>query len=468
MNKKITEDFRVRLMVAAVVISLLLIFSRGISTGLDIQGGSLIQIQTERSLSASEMDQVVMIMDQRLRGGLGVRDVSVVPWGEEFIIIKIAGVSPEDAEKLLGKPGRLVVRVGDFIAFTGDELKRVDPFGKNTRSGGWGVPFTLSDQAAEKFRDVAVATDFDRVYMYMDEETGIRILSDQEVGEDILKDLGYEGKIVTASSNLTGFAATITLDVTLDELGERGKERIEGVLEDRGVDVRNITYARTGLVNAAPISPGLQAELAAGQVVKGLIIETGSGEDGRLEAKRIEAILRSGALPIKVSVVGTYGISPTLGAGFARNALLAGFLAFLGVAAVVFLRYRKPVLVLPILVTGLSEVIIILGVASLIRWDIDMPAIAGIIAAVGTGVDDQIVILDEILLETAGRVRTRISKAFFIVMGTYFTLVAAMVPLFIIALGMLEGFAVTTIIGATAGVFITRTAFARIVEYSMN
>ncbi|MFQ5815232.1 MAG: protein translocase subunit SecD, partial [Candidatus Hydrothermarchaeaceae archaeon] len=110
-------------------------------------------------------------------------------------------------------------------------------------------------------------------------------------------------------------------------------------------------------------------------------------------------------------------------------------------------------------------IILILGVASLIRWDIDLPAIAGIIAAVGTGVDNQIVILDEILLEKERSVRHRIKNAFFIVMGSYLTIVAAMIPLFLIALGMLEGFAVTTIIGATSGVFITRPAFARIVEY---
>ncbi|MDI6655424.1 MAG: protein translocase subunit SecD, partial [Candidatus Hydrothermarchaeota archaeon] len=94
-------------------------------------------------------------------------------------------------------------------------------------------------------------------------------------------------------------------------------------------------------------------------------------------------------------------------------------------AAVVYIRYRKPEFVLPILITGSSEILIILGVASLIRWDIDLPAIAGIIAAVGTGVDNQIVILDEILMEKEKSMRARMKGAFFIVIGSWMTLMAA-------------------------------------------
>jgi len=465
---KIKADRKVRLLVICVAISLILIFTRGISTGLDLQGGSLLQIRTERPLTPSEMDQVSAIMDQRLRGGLGVRDISVVPWGEEFLIIKIAGVSPEEAEILLGKPGKLVVRIGNVTAFTGAELARVDPYGKGTRSGGWGVPFTISEEGAERFRDAAIESDFDRVYMYLDEGTLITVTTGQELDDGLLEDLEPFGRAEMSKlpGNITGYTAVIAIDVSLEDLGERNEEKITELLD--GYGIRDITFDRSGLVNDAPLSPSLQAELGAGQVIRGLVLETGGGEEGRQEARRIEAILRSGALPIKVGIVGTYGISPALGAGFTKSAITAGILAFLGVAGLVYLRYRKPIFVLPILATGASEIIMILGVASLIRWDIDMPAIAGIIAAVGTGVDHQIVILDEILLERERSVRHRIKNAFFIVMGSYLTIVAAMIPLFIIALGMLEGFAVTTIIGATMGVFIARPAFAKTVEYLLK
>jgi preprotein translocase subunit SecD len=121
--------------------------------------------------------------------------------------------------------------------------------------------------------------------------------------------------------------------------------------------------------------------------------------------------------------------------------------------------------VLPILVTGFSEIVIILGFASLIKWNIDLPAIAGIIAAVGTGVDNQIVIMDEVMSGDKKSIRYRINSAFFIIICSYLTLLAAMATLFVVGMAMLKGFAVTTIIGATSGVFVTRPAYARIVEY---
>ena len=116
--------------------------------------------------------------------------------------------------------------------------------------------------------------------------------------------------------------------------------------------------------------------------------------------------------------------------------------------------------------TGLSEVVIILGFAALIRWNLDLAAIAGIIAAVGTGVDDQIVITDEVLQGKSADESwvERMKRAFFIIFAAYFTMIVAMLPLWFIGAGVLKGFALTTIIGVTIGVFITRPAFAKIIE----
>jgi preprotein translocase subunit SecD len=463
MMEQIKQDNKVRILAVFVALSLLMIMVNGISTGLDLQGGSVIIIETERPLDAVEMDQVLTIMDERLRGGLGVRDVKVRALGDQHVRIEIAGVAPEDAKKLIGKPGKLEVRIGNVSAFTGDELDRVDPFTYEPRSGGWAVPFTISDEAANKFRDAAVETGFASVYMYMDEGTRITAFtrSEPEGIKDLLKELELTGDINVTVTNLTT-TTVITLDNNREEVGEREHEIID-FLNEFNITSYNVT--RSGLVNDAPLSPSLQAELGAGESVRSLILETGAGDEGRAKARRIEVILRSGALPIKVSIVGSHGVSATLGEDFAKNAILAGIAAFLGVSLFIYARYRNPLIVLPIIVTGFSEIVIILGFASLIRWNIDLPAIAGIIAAVGTGVDNQIVIIDEVLSGDKKSIRYRIKSAFFVIIGSYLTLLAAMATLFVIGMAMLKGFAVTTIIGATSGVFITRPAYARIVEY---
>ena len=360
-------------------------------------------------------------------------------------------------------------------------MERVDPIRLDPGRSTWGVPFVITDDAAKRFSEVAIQTNFAKVYLYMDEGTSITVKSDKElegVGEH-LKSIGFDAEISSVEGNLTGVVTTIQIDKTLEEIGEDGKKKIESILNQSilnqsnqsnatKITIYDISYERTGLVDAKDIGESLKAEIVSGKVVRELVSETGGGDDGREEARRLEVIMRSGALPVKVDIVGSYGVSATLGEGFARSAVIAGIFAFVGVAVFLFLRYKKPVVVAPILITGFSEVAIILGFASAVRWNIDLPAIAGIIAAVGTGVDNQIVIMDGVLSEKQKSMRHRINSAFFIILGSYFTLFAAMLALSLVGMSMLIGFAFTTIVGATSGVFITRPAYARMIEHLLE
>ncbi|VVB82556.1 Protein-export membrane protein SecD [uncultured archaeon] len=134
------------------------------------------------------------------------------------------------------------------------------------------------------------------------------------------------------------------------------------------------------------------------------------------------------------------------------------------VSVIIFLRYRGRSSIAPLIVC-FSEIIIILGIASLIKWDLDLASIAGILAAIGTGVDDQIVILDEARhKEDSANIKQKIKRAFVIIMGAYFVGLVSLLPLLWAGAGLLKGFAVTTIIGISVGVFITRPAFADIIK----
>jgi preprotein translocase subunit SecD len=54
--------------------------------------------------------------------------------------------------------------------------------------------------------------------------------------------------------------------------------------------------------------------------------------------------------------------------------------------------------------------------------------------------------------------------ALFIIFSAFFCTVAAMLPLFWAGAGMLKGFALTTIIGVSVGVLITRPAFSEVIK----
>ncbi|RLF86667.1 preprotein translocase subunit SecD, partial [Thermococci archaeon] len=203
----------------------------------------------------------------------------------------------------------------------------------------------------------------------------------------------------------------------------------------------------------------------------------GSKEDimAMRQAQVVSVVLRSGSLPVKVFVEGVNYIPPTLGEQFRKQVVQAGIVALLVVGLVVYLHYRKARIAIPVILTSLSEVIAILGVAALIRWNLDLPSIAGIIAAIGTGVDQQIVITDELLggrkkekITKRSGVLKRMGRAFFVIWASATTTIVAMSFLFKFFVGGLRGFAFTTILGVLIGILITRPAYAEIAKVLLS
>jgi len=191
-------------------------------------------------------------------------------------------------------------------------------------------------------------------------------------------------------------------------------------------------------------------------------------EEAKAEVQRNQVLLTSGNLPVQLSVESKSTTPPTLGRKFLGYSLYTGLAAIVAVTLVIYFRYRRIEILLPVMLTGCGEILIILGFAAFINWDLDLSGIAGIIASVGTGVNDQIVITDETLKRSTQKrvtsLNERIRRAFFIVLTAGATIIAAMIPLLSIGAGMLKGFAFTTIIGVLIGIIITRPGYAKVIE----
>jgi preprotein translocase subunit SecD len=148
-------------------------------------------------------------------------------------------------------------------------------------------------------------------------------------------------------------------------------------------------------------------------------------------------------------------------------AILAGVLALVTVGLVVYYRYREPYIVLPMVLINASEIIILLGFIALINFQMDLPTIAGLIAVLGTGIDQLVIITDEILHE--GKVPSpnlylkRLTRALAIIVTAAATVVIAMIPLALMDLSTLKGFAIITILGVLVGVIVTRPAYGKII-----
>ncbi|MEF8852883.1 MAG: preprotein translocase subunit SecD [Haloarculaceae archaeon] len=188
------------------------------------------------------------------------------------------------------------------------------------------------------------------------------------------------------------------------------------------------------------------------------------------EARELEISLRAGRLPAPLNFeeARSTELEPALAQRFKTNSLIVGILAVFAVSGMVYLRYRNPRVALPMIVTALSEVVILLGFVSSVQYALNLSHIAGFIAVIGTGVDDLIIIADEILQQgevATGRVfRSRFRKAFWVIGAAAATTIIAMSPLTVLGLGDLSGFAIVTIVGVLVGVLVTRPAYGDILR----
>ena len=403
--KEFVKDKRVMLLIILIMVSIASISVLGIQQGLDLKGGSLIQLKLEEPVDTETMNIVTNVLDKRLNL-FGVQDVKVRPGGDQNVIIEMAGVSPEEVERLIGSPGKFEARIGNEtapVALTGADIQSVSMY--EITDTQWMVPFQVTPSGAQKFAEMAKGLGGEKVYMFLD-----------------------------------------------------------GNLIDKN-------------------PPQLSEELATGKPAVELSI-TGGGanvEEAQEQANQVYTVLKTGSLPVQISITGASTVSPELGDQFLNGAVIAGLLAILVITGMIFIRYRKAILALPIVITCVSEVVIVMGIASIIQWNIDLAAIAGLIASVGTGVDDQIIITDEVLVKQVSgeknkkrrltRVRMSVKNALFIILASAGTLIAAMLPLAYVGfargasgIGTLAGFAFTTIIGVLVGVLITRPAYAKLVE----
>lgn len=392
----------------------------GIKTGLDLSGGARAIIGAEGvELTDQEAKDLADIIANRINY-YGLKDIQISPFsdlsGNNYIRIEIAGATPKDLSSMIESQGKFEAKIGNETVFIGGE------------------------------RDVASVC--------RNDATCARIESCQQDSSG-----SYYCKFVF-SIYLSEEAAKRHADVT-------GKISINSTNPEylsKPLDL----YLDDSLVETLLISKDLKGQVTTQIAISGS--GSGSTEEEAYDAAEenmhnLQTILITGSFPYKLNILKLDVISPNLGSNFTKAIFIAGFVALFSVAVVVFFKYRKIKQSFAVLGIGISEIIITLGVAAFLDINLDLSAIAGILAAIGTGVNDQIVMLDEAKRRTSdSSIKSRIKNAFEIIMGAYLTLVAAMIPLYMVGGGLLKGFASTTIIGLTIGILVTRPAFGEMIK----
>lgn len=390
--------------------------------GLDLSGGTRVILAPQEPVDQEGIEIIIENIERRLNvfglSDLTIRHANDLS-GDDFIVIEIAGANQDEVRDLISAEGRFVGSVANTTVFTGEkrDIRHVC-----RSSTGTCVVRVTCDTAEEGW--------------FCNFEFGITLSEDAAQ-----RQADATAELPTVSDG-GGAYLSEPLDLYLD--GEEVSSlRIAADLKGRAV-------------NDIVISGG---ESGATQVE--------ARERAESEMRRLQAVMSTGSLPVKLDIVKADSISPHLGSSFVHNAFLIGFFAVLAVITIVLIRYRQWLISIPIVVTMGSELLLIIGFASIAGWQLDLAAIAAIIIAIGTSVDHQIVIADEALKgeQHARSWKDRVKDAFFIITAAYITTVAAMLPLLKAGAGILLAFGLTTIVGVSMGVFVTRPAFAAMMEY---
>jgi preprotein translocase subunit SecD len=472
--RELVKDWRVALLIALLVLSLVAIyphfedgkFTTALQFGLDLQGGSWLQM----SFGSEVVGFTSLRSADELAASLGDRlDAEVSPVGPAQLEIRRSFNRTDLEEALASENATLTTYERGVSRATGDDIKRILEQKINTLGTKDARVNLLTPVGTNVVRYVRVEL------AGVDINTARDIVGKQGLFEIRIRTAGNETQHVLYGNAITSVGnpeqdpqrRTWGVPFTLSEQGAadfRAAANLYGAVTDPEAHPVSMLLDNV-TVFSAPLAQELAKELLT-QDVQRLSASTGSGTVGMQQAQNLEIHLRAGALPVEVQVANFGQVSAPLGEYFKFMSLLAGVLAVLTVGLVIYLRYRERSIVLPMVGTNFAEVIILLGIARFVQ-QLDLASIAGLIAVVGTGIDQLVVITDEVLHE--GKVPSpslylkRLTRALAIILVAAGTVVFAMLPLALMDLSTLKGFAFITILGVLIGVAITRPAYGKII-----
>ena len=285
-------------------------------------------------------------------------------------------------------------------------------------------------------------------------ETGWRtylLKSRAEITGDMIRDARAQPD--TSSNSLGGWY----VGIAFTDAGGTIFERITGANVKR-----RFAIILDGRIESAPV---IQSRIAGGHA--SITLGSADPESQLRDARKLELVLRSGALPAPITPSNEQHIGPSLGqdsiALGVRGALVAGII----VLTFMLLYYRQAGVIANLAVT--LNILMLLAILASFGASMTLPGIAGLALTIGMSVDSNVLINERIREELRGGRSPRAAvdlgyqKALSgIIDGQLTTLISAIV-LAQFGTGPIKGFAVTLMVGVACSIFtgvvVTRVMF---------
>jgi len=490
-------------------------FGGGLKFGIEFSGGLRIPVLLEQAVEPNIMQEMVKNIETRA-AAFGLSEVKVTPVGDTQIYVEVSKTNPQlvsDIRRILSQQGVYQGIVDGKVAVSGEDIYPDTVREENPSfypGSDWVVAFSLRTEGQEHFIKTVRGKGNYPLYMYLDRpadaivvisredllknqisESGFNFnLSESEAIKIAINALYLEGTQIpvyvqnelpaqlaeeglTPATNST--KAIISQDAPqelkdkLTSLGfilsEKTPLAMQPIYGSAGAGLGTIInrWDALGLKSAPTLNPSLtEGAPSVSYVITGS--SRGRGQERALnaqaESREIMSVLKGGALPVQISLGSVQEVPAKFGQEVLRLSLIGLVFAIFVISIFVAFLYRTPAVVLPIVLTSLSEIILLTAIIG--YFTIDLAAMAGIIAAVGVSVDAQIIITDEILKRKEGEdAQHLLDNAFHIIMTNATVAIVAMAPLLLFSgLVQIIGFATVTVMGYILGVSISRPAYA--------
>lgn len=201
-----------------------------------------------------------------------------------------------------------------------------------------------------------------------------------------------------------------------------------------------------------------------------------SGSFTRDSASELADLINAGQIPFSLKQVELRSVGPQLGADAMRTSLIAGAIGIALVMLFMLIVYRIPGLVASIALC--FYMVLEALIFSLVRVNLSLPGIAGIILSIGMAVDANVIIFERVKeeLKNGKTVKSAIDsgfkRAFTAILDSNITTLIACAVLFFLGTGTIVGFATTLGIGVIVSMFtaltVTHFLLNRMVDFRVR
>ena len=201
-----------------------------------------------------------------------------------------------------------------------------------------------------------------------------------------------------------------------------------------------------------------------------------SGSFTRDSASELADLINAGQIPFSLKQVELRSVGPQLGADAMRTSLIAGAIGIVLVMLFMLIVYRIPGLVASIALC--FYMVLEALIFSLVRVNLSLPGIAGIILSIGMAVDANVIIFERFREELKGgrsleaAVNRGYKNALSSIIDSNVTTIIAGCVLLYFGTGSIKGFAMTLLIGVIASmissVFVTRFLLKHLVRLGIG